>query len=258
METEKSNTGKIVSGVIVLVVLFILFITSFTIVGAGERGIIVLFGQVQDEIGSGSHFVNPISNVVKLDVQTQKEQSNASAASKDLQDVSTTIAVNYNLIPEKVSDLYIKVGEDYKSRIIDPAIQEVVKASTAKYTAEELVTKRQIVTDEMQSALKEKLLTNNIVVTGVSIIDFKFSPSFTQAIEAKVTAEQNALAAKNNVDKATYEAQSIKIKSEAANNEKYIQLQTLEVEKAAIEKWDGHLPNQMIPGQAVPFINLAK
>lgn len=229
---------KIIS-FIIGIVLVVLLLTSMTIVGAGERGIVVRLGQVQGELDSGLHFVNPISNVVKMDVQTQKEQSSASAASKDLQDVSTTIAVNYNLVPEKVSELYIKVGDGYKSRIIDPAIQEVVKASTAKYTAEELVTKRQVVTDEMQSSLREKLLANDIIVTGVSIIDFKFSPSFTQAIEAKVTAEQNALAAKNNVDKATYEAQAIKIKSEAANNEKYIQLQTLEVQKAAIEKWNG-------------------
>ncbi len=244
----------------VILVIFLVFIVSpFTIIDAGERGVITRLGAYSRTVAPGIHFMIPVVEMVtKFEVRTQKEQTDASAASKDLQIVNATVAVNYNIDPDRVSDLYVNIGNDYKERVIDPAIQEVAKAVTAKYTAEELLTKRALVTDEIHTLLSERLASSDIEVSAVSIVNFNFSPTFNAAIEAKVTAEQNALAEENNLAAAQFQAQAIRVKSEAANNEKYIQLQQLEVERAAIEKWNGVLPAQMIPNATLPFINLTK
>jgi prohibitin 2 len=214
----------------------------------------------------GLYFKLPlIEHVDKLDVQTQKEQTTAAAASADLQNVSTEVAVNYNIDPAYVTQLYTDIGVDYKTRVIDPAIQEVVKAVTATYTAEELITKRPAVTDAIRTELTGRLLANHITVSAVSIVNFNFSDQFNQAIEAKVTAEQNALAAKNKLDQVKYEAEqtittaeaqakAIQIQAEAIQQQggaNYMQLQ-------AINKWDGHLPAQMIPNASLPFLNISR
>lgn len=246
-------------GVGALVVLFVAaMLAPFTVVGTGSEAVVLNLGRVDRTLSPGLHWVTPlVEEVEQFDVTTQKEEVPASAASKDLQSVSATIAVNYNIDQTKVADLWTQFKGQQKSVVIDPSVQEAVKSATAKYTAEELVTKREAVRQDILDGLKSRLAPSNIVVTNVSIVNFDFSAQFSKAIEAKVTAEQNALAEKNNLDAAQYQAQAIRVKSEAANNEKYIQLQTLEVQKAAIEKWNGVLPVQMIPGSAVPFINVA-
>lgn len=253
------------SGVIVVIALMFI-LSPFTIVGAGERGVVTRVGAYSRTLEPGLQWLTPIAeDVTKFDVRTQKEQTEASAASKDLQTVAATIAVNYNINPDKVGDLFVRIGSEYKARVIDPAVQEVVKASTAKYTAEELITKRAVVTEEIQTALKARLADNDIEVSSVSIINFNFSKSFNDAIEGKVTAEQNALAAKNKLEQVKYEAdqriaqakgeaEAIKIQAQAINSQggaDYVQLQ-------AIKAWDGHLPASMIPNATVPFINLTK
>jgi regulator of protease activity HflC (stomatin/prohibitin superfamily) len=244
-------------GAVLLAIALLLIVWPFTIVDAGERAVVTRLGAFSRTLSPGIHVVVPLmEQVTKFEVRTQKEQTDASAASKDLQTVNATVAVNYNIDPDRVEELYIKIGTDYKSRVIDPAIQEVAKAVTAKYTAEELLTKRANVTEEIHTLLSTRLGSSDIQVSAVSIVNFNFSSSFNAAIEAKVTAEQNALAEKNNLAAAQYQAQAIRVKSEAANNEKYIQLQQLEVERAAIEKWNGILPAQMIPNATLPFINL--
>ncbi len=254
---SSGNFKKLAIGLAIL--FFIVLIWPFAIIDAGERGVVTRLGAYSRTLAPGFHVVVPLLEMVtKFEVRTQKEQTEASAASKDLQTVNATVAVNYNIDPAKVDDLYVTIGIDYKSRVIDPAIQEVAKAVTAKYTAEELLTKRASVTEEMHSLLSTRLASSDIQVTAVSIVNFNFSTSFNAAIEAKVTAEQNALAEKNNLAAAQFQAQSIRVKSEAANNEKYIQLQQLEVERAAVEKWNGVLPTQMIPNATLPFINLTK
>lgn len=264
---ESKTIGYLVGAVITVFIL--LLISPFTVVGAGERGVVLSWGAVQDRVlGEGIHFVMPIRDDVEtLDVKTRKEEVQVNAASKDLQSVSAKIALNYHLEPTKVNKLWQQVGEDYAERVIAPAIQESVKAATAKYTAEELVTKRNEVKDEMKLSLVERISKNDIIVDDVSIVDFEFSAGFNAAIEAKVTAEQSALAAKNkleqvkfeaqqSIEKAKAEAESIKLQSEAANNEKYVSLKALEVQLEFARRWDGKLPVQMVPGGAVPFLNL--
>ncbi len=261
---EETNIKKIVGlSVVGLVVLIALF-GSWTIIKPGEVGVVLRLGSVNRTISQGLNLKLPLlESVKKTNIQTQKEQTEAQAASADLQNVKTTIAVNYNVTSDKVAELYVKVGTSFGSTIIDPAIQEVVKSVTAKYTAEQLITKRNEVTDEIRTQLAAKLSLNDITVSGVSIVNFDFSTSFNNAIEAKVTAEQNALAAKNKLDQVKYEAdqriaeangeaQAIKIQATAIQQQggaDYIQLQ-------ALKKWDGKLPQYMTG--AVPFVNVQK
>ena len=244
-------------------VLFILsiFFGTWTTIKTGERGVVTRFGKVQRSLDQGLHFKIPlIESVDKTNVQTQKEQTEASAASSDLQNVRATVAVNWNVQPDKVVDLYVKVGSKFGSTIIDPAIQEVVKAVTAKYTAEELITKRPQVTEDIQSQLYERLISNDIVVTSVSIVNFDFSESFNEAIEAKVTAEQQALAQKNKLEQVKYEAEQRVVQSKAEAEAIKIQAEALKennglVELEAVKKWNGVLPTTVTNG-SIPFLNL--
>lgn len=263
---NKSKVKLIIFGVGVLVSLFVLaMINPFVSVGAGERGVVLKFGKVDRIFEEGLNFRTPfIENVKIIDVKTQKEEVTASAASKDLQTVSAVIALNYHVQADKVGELWTSIGKDYKERIIDPSIQEAVKASTAKFTAEELVTKREQIKEEMRVELVARLEKMFINVDGVNIVNFDFSPQFNAAIESKVTAEQNALAAKNKLEQVKFEAEqrvtqakaeaeAIRIQAEAITQqggENYVQLQ-------AIEKWNGTVPTYMM-GSAVPFINLQK
>jgi regulator of protease activity HflC (stomatin/prohibitin superfamily) len=264
---EEQKVKKVVKIVVYsLVGLFVLFVLlgTFFTVNAGEKGVVLRFGAISRVADNGIHFKFPIIESVKImNIQIQKEQVDAEAASSDLQNVKTTIALNYNLMPDKVDALFAKIGIDYKTRIIDPAIQEAVKSSTAKYTAEELVTKRPLVRDDIKSTLSSRLQNEYIQVSELSIVNFDFSNSFNAAIEAKVTAEQNALAAKNKLEQVKFEkeqriaqaqgeAEAIKIQAQAINSQggaDYVNLK-------AIEKWNGVLPAQMIPNATVPFINL--
>ncbi len=244
---------------LLIAIALVLMLAPFTVIDASERGVVTNLGAYSRTIEPGLHWVTHITeSVTKFNVQVQKEQTDADAASSDLQTVHATIAVNYNVEPEKVGDLYVQIGSDYKSRIIDPAIQEVVKAVTSKYTANDLQAKRPQVGEDMKTELASRLAPYFIHVDDISVVNFAYSQAFTQAIEAKVTADQNAQAEQNNLKAAQFKAQAIRVTSEAANNEKYIQLQQLEVEAKAIERWNGVLPTQMIPNATLPFINLTK
>ncbi len=275
---ENTHVGRWVAGIVAaLVVLFVgmpLVFGSWFTVNPGEQGIVIRLGSINRIATAGFNFKVPyIESVVKIDTQTQKEQTTAEAASSDLQTVHTEVAVNYSIDSSKVVDLYTRIGEDYKSRVIDPAIQEAVKATTAKYTAEELITKRPAVQDDIKSSLVSRLSLQDIDVSAVSIINFDFSPTFNAAIEAKVTAEQTALAAKNKLDQIKYEAEqtvataqaqaeSIRLQSEAANNDKYVALKQLEVQKAFADKWNGvGCQNNCWGANAqnpIPFLNITK
>jgi len=252
-----------IAGIIILVIL--LLINPFVMISAGERGIVLNWRAVSDEVlGEGIHFRIPIKQKIEqLDVKTQKEEVETTSASHDLQMVSTKIALNYHLDPENVNNLWQNIGKEYKTRVIDPAIQEAVKAGTAKYTAEELVTKRPEVKEAIKIELKERLEQNYIMVDDFSIVDFQFSQGFDKAIEGKVRAEQDALAAKNKLEQVKFEAEqkvttakaeaeAIKIQAEAITSQggkDYVNLQS-------VAKWDGKLPQYMIPDGTLPFINL--
>ena len=250
-----------------LIVLILLFFRPWVQVGPGQRGIVLNFGAVQEQVlEEGLHLRIPLmQEVVFMDVKLQKAETDAAAASADLQDVSSRVALNYHIVPDKANVVYQKIGLQFKERIIDPAILEVVKAVTAKYTAEELITKRPAVSEAMRQALMERLIVNNIAVDAFSIVIFSFSKIFTEAIESKQTAEQLALKAKRDLDRIKIEAEQ-KITAARAEAESLrlqranispdlIELRKIEANMKAIEKWDGVLP-QVTGGGAIPMIGL--
>ena len=254
---EKFNIKYILGSVIIIILLF----STFYIVSAGERAVLSTFGKPSlDSKGEGLHLKIPLVQTrVIMDVKTQKYEADLTAASKDLQDVSTKIAINYRIVAERAPEIYREIGINYAEKVIYPMEQETNKGITAQFTAEELITKREQVRERMKSSLIEKLQSRGITVEEISIIDFKFSPSFTQAIEAKVTAEQNALAAKNKLEQVKYEAQqaveAAQGKAEALRIEGDALRQNPQVlQIRAIEKWNGVMP--YVTGSATPFFEV--
>lgn len=248
----------------IIVLSVTLYLSPFAVIDAGNRGVVVNLGKVDDVIlTEGFHWVAPLDDIHEISVQTQRFEATASAASKDLQSVSAQIVVNGHLDPESVNKLFQQIGSDYETKIIDPAIQESVKAATAQFTAEELITKRAEVGAIIQATLTERLAKSWITVESVSIVDFSFSASFNEAIEKKVTAEQNALAAKNKlaqteyeadqrIAEATGEAEAIRIQAEAITSQggaEYVKLKW-------VEKWNGVLPTHMLDASADLLLSL--
>ena len=251
----------------VVVVLVFLFAKPWVEVGPGQRGVVLNFGAVQDYVlGEGLHFRIPVvQEVVLLDVKVQKVVTDTVAASADLQDVTSSIALNYHLVPDKANIVYQTIGASYKERIIDPAILEVVKAVSARYSAEELITKRPQVSEAMRMSLTDRLKEYNIAVDAFSIVAFSFSKVFAEAIEAKQTAEQLALKARRDLERvkieaeqkitaAKAEAESLRLQR-ANTSPDLIELRRIEANLKAIEKWDGILP-QVVGTGGVPLIGL--
>lgn len=255
--------------IVAIVAAFFLILKPWAQIGAGERGIVLNFGAVQSLVlDEGLHFRIPImQRIVPMDVKVQKSLTGAAAASLDLQEVSSEVAINYHIVPDKANIVYQSIGIHFKERIIDPAVQEVVKAVTAKYTAEELITKRPAVSDAMKSTLTERLIAHNIAVDAFSIVGFSFSKVFTEAIESKQTAEQLALKARRDLERIKIEAEQ-KVTAARAEAESLrlqranisldlIELRKVEANLRAIEKWNGILP-QVTGGGAVPFIGVGE
>lgn len=249
-------------GFFIFMIVVILFNLPFTYVPVGSRGIQTRLGTPTGDIqGEGVHFRVPFIEGSKIiEVRVQKKEVDASAASKDLQTVSSKIAVNFSVDPTKVVDLYRSVGDDYDDRIVSPAIQESVKSVTARYTAEELITKRGEVSDAILGELKSRIGNYGLLATDLNIVDFDFSESFNAAIEAKVTAEQNALASKNKLEQFKYEAEQAVVTAKGKAEAQKIEGEALRanpevLQLRAIEKWQGQVP-QYWGGGALPFINV--
>lgn len=237
----------------------------------GHRGVRLNFGAVQPiPLSEGLHFVVPVmTKVIDLNVRVQKIEDDATASSKDLQNVTSKIALNYALDAEKADQIFQDVGPTYRHTVIAPAIQESLKAATAKYTAEELITKRALVKDDVTADIRGRLQDYGILVTDLSIVDFQFSPEFNVAIESKQVAEQSALRAENDLKRIKIEANQVReaaqgaadaqltiAKAEAEAQSLLRKTLTDEIiELRAIEKWDGTLP-QFTGGSGVPFINV--
>lgn len=239
--------------ILLIIALFILttIICSITTVPTGFVGIKTRFGQVQDAvIQEGFNFKLPyIEKIVKLDCRTQKTEYTMEASSKDLQKISNfKVAVNYNITKDTANDLYRKVGVDYKSIIVEPAIQEAMKATIANYTAEELITKRNEVSAFALEALFNKLQDSGITLTALNIIDLSFSPEFDKAVEEKQIVEQQTEKAKYELEKAKVEnekkienakAEAEVMKQQNAQiTEQYLKLKEIENQKAMIDKWN--------------------
>lgn len=253
--------------VILLLFLGIFLGGSFFSVDAGERAIIVTLWRVGDKsYTNGIYLKAPlISKVVKYDLRNEKVEVESSASSKDLQDINTSIAINYTLNGEDIPKIYTNIGTKnaIKDNVILPSIQEVVKSVFSEFTAEDLVKKRKEVSDKVKENLIKKTIWYSIKLLDVNIVNFQFSTAFNKAIEEKVTAEQEALAEKNRlekikfqaqqeIEKAKGEAEKIRISSEAIQKQggkEYIQLQF-------IEKWDGVLPRVTSQGNILNLQDL--
>ncbi|SCM78341.1 conserved hypothetical protein [uncultured Sporomusa sp.] len=248
------------------IILLLLAFNSIVIVQAGTRGIVLQLGAVQPLVlNEGLHFKIPfVQQVIPVDVRVGKAQSDQTAASRDLQIVTTTIAVNFHLVPDEVNTLYQNVGLAYEDRIVAPAIGEAVKAVTAQYTAEELISKRSEVSAKVKETLAAKLSTYHMALDEINITEFKFSTEYNNAIEQKQIAEQNALKAKldlqriaveaqQKVERAKAEAESLRLQKQEVTQE-LIDLRRIEAQMRAIEKWDGKMPS--VTGGATPFIDI--
>src|SRR5207344_421024 len=268
-----TNKIKIAAAVITIIVIIVILAESIVIVEAGHRGVVLYLGAVENRVlGEGVHFIAPfVEQVVPMEVRTQKFQAEASAASNDLQEVQTVIALNYRIDPTEANKIYQVLGVNYADRVISPTIQESVKASVAKFNAEELITKRETAKSVIANAIRSTLAANDIQTQNVFITDFKFSDSFAAQIEQKVVAfqkyltEQNNLravrvianqnvvqaeaAARANIAKASGESEAIKIiTGQLRSSPEYLQWQ-------AINRWNGQIPYASGSG-AVPFFQL--
>lgn len=251
-----------ISAVLALIVLF----GSWVIVRPGEQGIKVTLGKVHEgTLAPGLHFKMPIvTKVHRISTQTQAENDKLPAASSDLQDVEIEVVVNWHVNPNSVADIQIQYRglENYTKSVIGPMIRDAVKATSARYTAEELIKKRDSFASQIGTVLSESMAVKGAVSERVSIVNFTFSPSFTKAIEAKVVAEQDALASKNKLAQTEYEAQqriaqakgeaeAIKIQASAITQQggaDYVKLQW-------ISRWNGALPTTML-GENTPLVNI--
>jgi regulator of protease activity HflC (stomatin/prohibitin superfamily) len=232
-------------------------------IDAGHRGVVKNFGAVSETVlGEGIHLRIPImQSVEEINVQVKKDRTKASAASKDLQEVSATITINYHPDPNKINTIYQKIGTDYAQRVIDPAVQEIVKATTAQYTAEQLITKRAEVSLKIETGLVTQLKKFYIIMDQFSMEDFSFSDSFQAAIEAKVKAKELAQKAENDLVRVKFEADQRVAKAKAqatAYKLKSRQLTPMMVRMEWIKKWKGEVPNIITGNKAGMFLKIDK
>jgi prohibitin 2 len=268
-----SNKLKIIAGIVTFIVIILIMSESVVIVQAGHRGIVLYVGAVENRVlGEGIHFIIPFAEqVIQLEVRTLKFQADASAASNDLQEVATVIALNYHVDPSKANIIYQQLGADYTNRIIAPTIQESVKASVAKFNAEQLITQRETAKATIAQAIRNTLSSRDILVENVFITDFQFSQAFANQVESKVVAFQKYLTEQNNlkaiqvvanqtvvqaqaqaranVANATGESQAIRlIIEQLRQSPQYLQWK-------AIGRWDGQMPFALGSG-GFPFFQL--
>lgn len=264
-----------IKGAIALAVIVVAWIFwPFISVPAGHVGVVTLFGKVQpDLLQPGLSVYNPLARVHEVTTQILKHSSNGDAASKDLQQVHTTITTNYNLVPAVANKLYSEIGMNYEEKIFDGAAQETFKAITAQYTAEELISKREEVRAKVAELFRQKITSLSdatIRIDDIQITNFQFSAAFNQAIEQKQVAEQQALKAKRDLERIKVEADQARAKAagiadaavlEAKGQAAAFQAKSQTItpqmlRMAAIEKWNGVFPTYMGGTTPLPFMDV--
>jgi regulator of protease activity HflC (stomatin/prohibitin superfamily) len=265
------NKLKILAAIITFVVIVVFMFESVVVVEAGHRGVVLYVGAVENRVlGEGIHFIVPFAEqVIQMEVRTLKFQADATAASNDLQEVQTTIALNYHISPSQANIIYQQLGADYADRIIAPTIQESVKASVAKFNAEELITKRATAKALIAQTIGATLSARNIVVETVFITDFAFSQAFANQIESKVVAFQKFLTEQNNLKAVQVVANQTVVQAQAAaranvakaNGESQaIKIITVQLKQSpsylqwlSINRWNGQMPYALGSGGGSPF-----
>ncbi|WP_336769599.1 prohibitin family protein [Bacillus bombysepticus] len=273
-EKVKSKGKRKIFGMILGLGIAITAFSSFTIIPAGHTGVVVQLGKVQPKVfKEGLHLKIPfIQDIVKMETRVMKMEEDQAASTKDMQTVRTHVAVNYRLNPDTVNKVYKDIGLDYVNRIIDPAVSEALKAVTAEYQSDGLITKREEVSEKVKKELKEKIGKYGVVLEELNIKAFKYSDEFDKSIESKQKAEQDALKAQRDLERirveaeqkvaqAEAEAKSLQLKKQEITPQlvdlKKIEVQekALEVQEKAISKWNGQMPN--VTGSATPFFDVS-
>ena len=267
---EKSTKKFLKVGGLIFIILFVIItiFSSFKTIPTGYVGVKTRFGKVQTTmLNEGINFKLPyIEKIVKIDCRTKKIEVNNGAASKDLQDVSLNVVVNYGVKKDYANKLYQDVGVDYENILVTPAILESIKSVTARYTAEELITNRSEVSAMMIEALVNKLEGKGFTIIDLSITDLNFSDAYNQAIENKQVAQQNAQKAQYELEQAKVEnekkIENAKTEAEVMQlqnqqiTENTLKLKELEIKEKLINKWNGSFPNTMLGNDTNAIFNM--
>lgn len=261
--------GVFISSVLAVVVFIILIFvfSSTTTVPTGHIGVVTLYSKVQDRyLDAGFHFVKPfVEDVHPVDIRTKKYENTVEGSAKDLQIVNITMSINYQIKPDKVTELYAKVGKDYDNIVLNPALQSSLKASIAKFTAEEMITKRAevaaTITEELNARLEEYF-----IISAVNLENIGFTDEYNKAIEAKTTNEQKAQAEKaqleiikvqneQKINTAEAEARVRELQSESVTEKSLEQLR-LEIQREMVKKWNGAFPSTMLNDDPTMLFNI--
>ena len=248
--------GKVITFAIVGIFIIITIFCSFTTIKSGEVGLKVRFGKIVDTtLSEGFNFKIPyIESIKKINIKVQKLELDTESSSKDLQTITTKLAVNYRVAKDKATDLYRNVGNNYEETILTPAIQESIKAVISQYTAEQTITIRNEVSDKCLDEIQDKVEKYGIIIDEFNIIDLDFSAAYNQAIEEKQVAEQKVLTAQQELEKEKIEAEKKIVEAEATKKANDLLNQTITDEiliKQFIEKWDGHLSDTLVTSEEI-------
>ncbi len=269
------HRGRIVAAALVIIIALIFAISCFSFVPTGHTGVVTLFGKVEDyTLDSGVHFKNPFARVIKMDNRIQKESVELSCFSSDIQEVEVVFTLNYQISKEYAMNIYKTIGKNYFDTAVSPIITESVKTVAARYTAEDLINKRNELAMAIETDMKEKLLIFNIELVSTSIQDMDFTDAFTDAVEAKQVAAQNKLRAETEAAQRVVEAEAeAQIRRVTAEAEAYEILQRAEAEAQANQKlaesitdrlieyryyevWDGKLPQMVMGESTTPMVQI--
>lgn len=269
------HRGRIVAAALVIIIALIFAISCFSFVPTGHTGVVTLFGKVEDyTLDSGVHFKNPFARVIKMDNRIQKESVELSCFSSDIQEVEVVFTLNYQISKEYAMNIYKTIGKNYFDTAVSPIITESVKTVAARYTAEDLINKRNELAMAIETDMKEKLLVFNIELVSTSIEDMDFTDAFTNAVEEKQVAAQNKLKAETEAAQRVAEAEAeAQIRRVTAEAEAYEILQRAEAEAQANQKlaesitdrlieyryyevWDGKLPQMVMGESTTPMVQI--
>jgi regulator of protease activity HflC (stomatin/prohibitin superfamily) len=263
--------SRVVLAIGVVVPALVVLLSTFKVIPAGHVGVATLFGQVQPRaLPEGLNFINPLLDVTQMSTQVQRRTARYDAASKDLQAVHVEMVLNYRLIPDRAPEAYQKIGVTYESVIIDPAAQEVLKATTALHNAAEILQRRPLIKAEVQKELTAWLVKYGVEMKEAALANIRFDPAYEKAIESKQIEEQKAEQKRYELIQAQRQAEivaaqakgvadALRIKGEAEanyNGRVSSSLTPVLIQQQYLARWDGRLPQYSLGSSVVPFIQI--
>lgn len=263
MTKEELGLIKMIGLGILAGILIIIGLNSYTIISTGHKGVVVLFGKVDEKnvLSEGLHIVNPLTNIIEIDVRRQKESFKTQPYTKDVQTATIDVVFTYSLNPTGVASLYKNFGDNWKDKLINPVLQTSLKNVIGKWEASDLVENRSKAIEQINNSLKERLNGKYVLYDSFDLINIDYSDAFEKSIEEKQIATQDAIKEKNNTVKINEKAKQQVISAEAEAKAMRIKTKALSQNKAlidyeAVQKWDGHLPTTT--GGVIPFLKVGK